>query len=824
MISLSQQPHSNLLSSFPPKDIFTLYQTQHTIGKGTFSKVKLGYNKQTHQKVAIKILDKSKITTKSDIERINREITFLKKLKHINIVKIYEIKETLNNYYIFMEYCDKGELFHYIVSKHRIEENEASYFFYQLINGLEYIHANNIVHRDLKPENLLLCKGDILKIIDFGLSNYYNGRLLKTPCGSPCYASPEMLSGQKYNGYCIDIWSTGIILYAMVCGYLPFEDKDNESLFRKIMKGDLRFPMYISECVKDLIKKILVIDPNKRIKLEEIKQHLFYMKGKDLFMRNHPEIGNVNLGLCISSLSNKVSVGKSIGMIGMKHEEKYIKKGIVKKNGNEVKVGIVNRNNKSNSYKRSTTVNHNNNISHHHYGTNINYSPIETEIGMNVNNSNKYNIKVDNYLTTAPNTATRPSTTRTSLNINYDNLNISKPMIYNKTKNIAFNYHKTPKKENKIYKPPIQHHIPTNTEINNTSGNVNNTNNKTTSYINNNFLTNRKLDNYLLFPSQAYKKKQTCKHSLGDSDIQTSGNCLTELSTSHQQSNKTKFSSQIQTFRESSIKTKQNFHINTSNNSNINSISSISDNRTILNYNYINKESLSSKLSINNKTFTHNSINPRFSTIKNESNNSIVFNNPVIHFNMIEPKVFVNQRNSKRNNNMNYNSSTQNSLKSDPIDKMNDNNNNHLKINTNVNYDGNILNNNLKRRINFLNANIEKFNRKNTLTNPNNSNNNKTSNTINAKTNKQIISKKVWNTKNLEINLLNENKIRSVSAKENETNNNNMNNNAYINNVGINNITGRKSFTSSFVDKANINQGFVNLLTQLNNQLKNMKV
>jgi hypothetical protein len=398
-------------------------------------------------------------------------------------------------------------------------------------------------------------------------------------------------------------------------------------------------------------------------------------------------------------------------------------------------------------------------------------------------------------------------------------------MIYNKTKNIAFNYHKTPKKENKIYKPPIQHHIPTNTEINSTSGN---TNNKTTSYINNNFLTNRKLDNYLLFPSQAYKKKQTYKHSFGDSDIQTSGNCLTELSTSHQQNNKTKFSSQIQTFRESSIKTKQNFHINTSNNSNINSISSISDNRTILNYNYINKESLSSKLSINNKTYTHNSINPRFSTIKNESNNSIVFNNPVIHLNMIEPKVFVNQRNSKRNNNnnnMNYNSSTQNSLKSDPIDKMNDNNN-HLKINTNVNYDGNILNNNLKRRINFLNANIEKFNRKNTLTNPNNGNNNKTSNTINAKTNKQIISKKVWNTKNLEINLLNENKIRSVSAKENETNNNNnnMNNNVYVTNVGMNNIIGRKSFTSSFIDKANINQGFVNLLTQLNNQLKNMKV
>ena len=144
-------------------------------------------------------------------------------------MKIFAINETKERYYIFMEYCSKGELFNYIVDKQHLSEDEASYFYYQLINGLEYIHSQNIVHRDLKPENLLLGKGNILKIIDFGLSNFFLGKPLSTPCGSPCYASPEMVSGNKYNGCCIDVWSTGIILYAMIYGYLPFEDPDNET-------------------------------------------------------------------------------------------------------------------------------------------------------------------------------------------------------------------------------------------------------------------------------------------------------------------------------------------------------------------------------------------------------------------------------------------------------------------------------------------------------------------------------------------------------------------------------------------------------------------
>ena len=144
----------------------------------------------------------------------------------------------------------------------------------------------NIVHRDLKPENLLLSKEHLLKIIDFGLSNYFTKgqkELLSTPCGSPCYASPEMVAGKKYDGMKIDVWSTGIILFAMLCGYLPFEDKNNDKLFDKILECKIEYPDFLSDEPKDLINKILVVDPEKRITIEEIKRHRYYLKGEKFF-------------------------------------------------------------------------------------------------------------------------------------------------------------------------------------------------------------------------------------------------------------------------------------------------------------------------------------------------------------------------------------------------------------------------------------------------------------------------------------------------------------------------------------------------------------
>ena len=267
------------------------YIVKHTIGKGTFSRVKLGINKYTGEKVAIKILDKLKIVEKEDLERIIREMRMLSELDNEHVIKVYQIYEDDNHYLIIMEYCEGGELFNYIVEKQRLSENETAFFYYQIIKGVEYIHSKGIAHRDLKPENLLLDKDKKIKIIDFGLSNYFDGiKKLETPCGSPCYASPEMVGGNKYNGFFIDVWATGIILFAMLCGYLPFEDDNNDILFKQILSGKINYPSYLSEMSKDLLNKIIETEPEKRIKIEEIKKHPFYLLGKKLYDKKFNKI------------------------------------------------------------------------------------------------------------------------------------------------------------------------------------------------------------------------------------------------------------------------------------------------------------------------------------------------------------------------------------------------------------------------------------------------------------------------------------------------------------------------------------------------------
>ena len=278
------------------EDILSEFTLKGVIGRGTFSIVRLGENKITKEKFAIKIMQKSKIINKEDLKRIEREIQILKGLNHPNVIKIHKIEEDSKKFYIIMEYCENGELFNRIVEKQRLDEDEAALFYYQIISGLEYIHKNKVAHRDLKPENLLLSKNDILKIIDFGLSNFSNSNyLLGTPCGSPCYASPEMVSGFKYNGFLIDIWSTGIILFAMICGYLPFEDKDNEVLFEKIVKCKINYPRHIGDLPLDLMKRIIVPNPKVRITLNEIKEHPFYLKGKLLFNQKYPEYKSLKI-------------------------------------------------------------------------------------------------------------------------------------------------------------------------------------------------------------------------------------------------------------------------------------------------------------------------------------------------------------------------------------------------------------------------------------------------------------------------------------------------------------------------------------------------
>ena len=265
------------------------YILEETIGEGAFAKVKLGKHIYTGEKVAIKILNKNKLfqdinesnsndNILNDIKKIRKEINILKKLKHRNIIQLYEIMESKTNLYIIMEYCEGKELFDYIVNHKYLSEKEACFFFQQIIDGVEYLHLSKITHRDLKPENLLLDKNNRICISDFGLSTTSEeiDSLLETPCGTPSYAPPEMLRGDKYNGVLSDIWSCGIILYSMLVGSLPCAESKEELIYNNIMSHNYYFPDYISQEAIDLIENMLNINPNERFNFEQIKSHKWF--------------------------------------------------------------------------------------------------------------------------------------------------------------------------------------------------------------------------------------------------------------------------------------------------------------------------------------------------------------------------------------------------------------------------------------------------------------------------------------------------------------------------------------------------------------------
>ena len=253
------------------------------LGEGRFGKVRLAIHKLTNEKVAIKIIDKNQIKLKEQRQRIDSEIQILKELNHYNICKLYSIIENEERIYLIQEYIQGNDLNFFINQKEKplIKERKVCQYFRQIISAVEYLHKLGIAHRDLKPENILINKNNDIKLIDFGLSKIFSkGELLKTPCGSPYYAAPEMVKGNKYNGLNSDIWSLGIILYLMLFQELPFMDADINRLYKKISEGQYEIPEdkinIVSKDSKDLISKILEINPKKRIKINGIKNHKWF--------------------------------------------------------------------------------------------------------------------------------------------------------------------------------------------------------------------------------------------------------------------------------------------------------------------------------------------------------------------------------------------------------------------------------------------------------------------------------------------------------------------------------------------------------------------
>nr|ANT47199.1 5'-AMP-activated protein kinase catalytic subunit alpha-2 [Dastarcus helophoroides] len=255
------------------------YILGETLGVGTFGKVKIGEHQLTHHKVAVKILNRQKIKSLDVVGKIRREIQNLKLFRHPHIIKLYQVISTPTDIFMIMEYVSGGELFDYIVKHGKLQEHEARRFFQQIISGVDYCHRHMIVHRDLKPENLLLDHNMHVKIADFGLSNMMmDGEFLRTSCGSPNYAAPEVISGKLYAGPEVDIWSCGVILYALLCGTLPFDDEHVPTLFRKIKSGIFPIPEYLNKSVVSLLCQMLQVDPMKRATIEDIKKHEWFQK------------------------------------------------------------------------------------------------------------------------------------------------------------------------------------------------------------------------------------------------------------------------------------------------------------------------------------------------------------------------------------------------------------------------------------------------------------------------------------------------------------------------------------------------------------------
>jgi len=255
------------------------YSVGKTLGEGTFGKVKKGIHKLTGLTVAIKILEKERIVDLADVERVKREIHILTRVRHPNVIRLFEVIDSARHIFLIMEYVPGGELFDYIVAQGRVQDEQACRIFHHILNGVDYFHNKNIIHRDLKPENLLLDAETGIKIVDFGLGNVVKGgKLLKTACGSPCYAAPEMIGGKKYVGPGVDCWSLGVILFALLAGYLPFEDANTARLYEKIMGGEYEVPDCVTPDGKDLISRLLNTDPRKRYNAEQVRRHPWYAR------------------------------------------------------------------------------------------------------------------------------------------------------------------------------------------------------------------------------------------------------------------------------------------------------------------------------------------------------------------------------------------------------------------------------------------------------------------------------------------------------------------------------------------------------------------
>ncbi|KAJ0977366.1 hypothetical protein J5N97_012840 [Dioscorea zingiberensis] len=270
----------------PPEDRKALllgrYEVGKLLGHGSFAKVYHARNARTGESVAIKVLDKEKILKSGLMAHIKREIAILRRVRHPNIVQLYEVMATKAKIYFVMEFVRGGELFAR-VAKGRLREDTARKYLQQLVSAVAFCHARGVFHRDLKPENLLLDENGDLKVSDFGLSavsdQIRQDGLFHTFCGTPAYVAPEVLARRGYDAAKADIWSCGVVLFVLMAGYLPFHDQNLMAMYRKIYKGEFRCPRWFSPELSRLLSRLLDTNPQTRITIPEIMENRWFKKG-----------------------------------------------------------------------------------------------------------------------------------------------------------------------------------------------------------------------------------------------------------------------------------------------------------------------------------------------------------------------------------------------------------------------------------------------------------------------------------------------------------------------------------------------------------------